>query len=98
MMRNKRRQRGIPLNKRLEELIPSFQCFHVEEPRLVFGGGNLSVDPKSGLEAFGPYDADHTSVKTINIGIIGTGEGIGEFQNFIERSSSLLKNWGGFRF
>lgn len=86
MRRNNRRPQSIPLDKRLEGLIPTFQCFHVEEPKLVFGGGNLSVDPKSGLESFGPYDADQAGVKTISIGVIGTGEGIGEFQNFLNRA------------
>jgi len=41
----------------LDELIrtnpPAFSAFYLEEPKLVFGEGLLSVDPKAGLETPG---------------------------------------------
>jgi hypothetical protein len=88
--KNKPRRKRVAIDKRLEGLSPSFQAYHVEEPKLVFGGGNLSVDPKSGLARYGPHDSESTGIKMINVGLIGTGSGIGEFLGFLERAKDRL--------
>ena len=42
----------------IQQTTPVFESFFIEEPRLVFAGAGLSIDPKEGLERFGPYEAD----------------------------------------
>lgn len=70
----------------MQSLVPSFSSFLVEEPQLVFGGNNLSVDPKTGLGMFGPIGNDANRNKTIRIGVVGTGESIGEFLDFLNKA------------
>src|SRR5260370_20520053 len=65
-----------PLTERLiEQAPPTFPSFFIPEPKLVFGDGDLSVDPRTGLAAFGPV-ASGLSNPAIRVGIIGTGKGI----------------------
>lgn len=82
---SKKRLKRTPLDQRMEGLVPVFQSFHVEEPKLVFRGGNLSVDPKCGLQGFGPFDSDADGIKTVNLAVIGTADGIGDVLAFLER-------------
>jgi hypothetical protein len=81
----------LPLHKRLERVTPLFHSFYIEEPRLVFAGGNLSVDPKGGLEAYGPYGAEREGTKTIQIGVVGTATGIQDFANFLNTCQTPIK-------
>lgn len=75
-----------------EELIrrqpPKFRAFHLEEPKLVFANGGVSVDPKAGLHDHGPYG--HQPGRVIKIGVVGTGAGIQAFKDFLRRASGRL--------
>ncbi|MGZ3657883.1 MAG: argonaute/piwi family protein [Bdellovibrionota bacterium] len=72
--RNLRRNRG------------QFRTWFVAEPKLEFGGGNLSVDPKTGIATFGPWGSDgEAAQKQIRLGIIGTGETISAAVNWLDR-------------
>lgn len=78
----------------VDELIrlqaPVFSAFYLEEPKLVFGGGNLSVDPKAGLETHGPFGIETAGLRIIRIAIIGTGSGIQDFLNFVTRCQNRI--------
>lgn len=69
----------------IQQTKPAFESFFIEEPRLVFAGGGMSIDPKAGVERFGPYEADKGAKSIIRVGIIGTGVGIQTFAAYIER-------------
>lgn len=75
-----------------EELIrrepPLFRAFYLEEPKLVFANGGVSVDPKAGLNDFGPYG--HQPGRVIKIGLVGTGKGIQAFRDFLRRAQGRL--------
>lgn len=75
----------------LRDTPPAFNAFYLEEPRLVFGGGELSVDPKAGIERFGPYGSVAAGTRRVRLGVIGTGEGIQAFLNFLNRSQSRIQ-------
>ena len=45
----------------------------------------MSVDPKAGMERFGPYEADKVAKPIIRVGIVGTGEGIQTFASYLDR-------------
>ncbi|MEA3188726.1 MAG: hypothetical protein QOD99_2556 [Chthoniobacter sp.] len=64
---------------------PIFDAFHLDEPKLVFGGGFTSVDPKMGIETYGPYGIDASASRTVRVGLVGTGEGIQRFISFLQR-------------
>lgn len=89
-----RRKEGHTKPRFLDELIetnPSaFSAFYVEEPKLVFGDGLLSVDPKAGLEGHGPFGWQTATIKTIRLGVIGTGDGIQTFLNFLQKCQSRI--------
>ena len=75
-----------------EELLrkerPLFTSFYLEEPKLVFADSGVSVDPKAGLEDFGPFG--HEPGKVIKLGVIGTGAGIQAFKDFLRRAQGRL--------
>src|ERR1019366_775291 len=68
-------RRRPPLDVLIEQTRPTFEAFYIEEPKLVFAGGRVSVDPKTGIEAYGPFDLGKTA-KKVRVGVIGTGVGI----------------------
>lgn len=80
----------LTMDDLLEQLRPRFQSFYIEEPKLVFGGGALSVDPKAGLETFGPFGYSSGIVQRVRIGVIGTGEGVQDFLNFLQRCQNRV--------
>lgn len=69
----------------------SFNSFYIEEPRLVFGGGQTAVDQKTGIGSFGPVGTDAYSAKTVRLGIIGTGNGIQAAQNFLQQTQEKVR-------
>jgi hypothetical protein len=69
---------------------PRFHSFYIEEPKLVFSNGALSVDPKAGLETYGPFGYTAGTPTLVRIGVIGTGEGIQEFLNFLQRCQNRV--------
>ncbi|MBI4232046.1 hypothetical protein HY605_02340 [Candidatus Peregrinibacteria bacterium] len=70
----------------------NFRATHLPEPSLVFGGNNLSVDPKTGITLYGPYSS---SPKQIRIGIIGDGKTIEQVKHLLNRYKNPLKLYGG---
>lgn len=67
-----------------------FQSWYIPEPLLVFGNGKTHIDPKVGLTLYGPLitDSGTTTPTSISIGIVGTGETIGQANRFL---LSLMK-------
>jgi hypothetical protein len=78
------------LDSLLEKSTPEFSGFYIEEPRLVFAGGQTAVDPKVGIASFGPVGTDGTA-KTIRLGIVGTGAGIQRAQIYLEQTLHTVR-------
>jgi len=58
----------------------------LNEPYLEFRYAQKMHHPRDGLALFGPYDADTAShLKNINYAVIGTPEGIADFEKWSER-------------
>src|SRR3954469_21095808 len=88
--RRSRRQRPPVIDEFIRLQAPVFSAFYLEEPKLVFGGGELSVDPKSGLEAFGPFGSETDGLRKIRIAIVGSGSGIQDFLNFLTKCQTRI--------
>lgn len=67
-----------------------FQSWYIPEPLLVFGDGKTHIDPKVGLTLYGPLRTDSgvPTPTSISVGIIGTGETLGQTKIFLQ---SLMK-------
>jgi len=87
--RDQRRQ--VDFDAILDRAKPAFDCFYIDEPRLIFGGGFSAVDPKVGITDFGPLGTDPFSAKTVRLGIIGTGLSIDAAQAYLERCQERVK-------
>ena len=74
----------------IEQAPPTFSSFFIEEPKLVFGGGELCADPKTGIASFGPI-ASGLSNREIRIGVIGTGQGIDAMRAYLDRAHSRIE-------
>jgi hypothetical protein len=83
--RTKARPKPLVMGTLIQQTTPAFDSFFIEEPKLVFSQAGLSVDPKEGIERFGPYEADRGGQRVIRVGIVGTGVGIQTFTAFLER-------------
>ncbi|KAB2805363.1 hypothetical protein F9L07_28670 [Pimelobacter simplex] len=57
----------------------------IEEPDLEFGNGSRHIDPRSGINNYGPADLSNTGVRTIQIGIVGTKEAIDGVKAWLDR-------------
>jgi hypothetical protein len=68
---------------------------YLGEPKLLFGSGNASIDPKLGLAYFGPYSASGDDVRDISIGIIGSARETGQLRNWIERCQHPIEGKEG---
>lgn len=89
--RSTQKQDEASLTERLlEQAPPTFSGFFIPEPKLVFGLGELSVDPKTGLAAFGPITSGQ-AVHVIRVGIIGTGKGIDAMRAYLDRMHSRIE-------
>jgi len=64
-----------------------FQSLYVNEPELFFGGGNRHADQKIGLTLYGPAQLLDKAdlIKSINVGIVGTGETVGLAEMWMEK-------------
>ncbi|TKJ43753.1 hypothetical protein CEE36_03440 [candidate division TA06 bacterium B3_TA06] len=69
--------------------VPDFESGALDEPRLLFGGGNDHVDPKFGLSIFGPFSSTPTS---IIVGIIGIPSMIADTEQWLERCTREVTN------
>jgi hypothetical protein len=77
-----------PSDQFLQSQPPVFKGFYLEEPKLVFANNEVSVDPKAGLEEYGPYGC--VPGKTIKLGLVGTGRGIQAFRDFLQAAHRRL--------
>lgn len=62
----------------------------IDEPFISFGYGQKVFDPRDGLMLFGPYT--RTKLNDINIGIIGTDDGIKRLMNYLLNIRKPIKN------
>jgi len=62
-----------------------FSTEYLDEPNLVFGNEGEDKDPRIGLKRFGPYffSDEITSLERVNIGIVGTREGMETVKSLI---------------
>jgi hypothetical protein len=82
---------AVSLTERLiEQAPPTFPSFFIDEPKLVFGNGELCADPKTGISAFGPI-ASGLSKRLIRIGIIGTGKGIDAMRAYLDGTHARIE-------
>jgi len=77
-------------NSLLRASEPSFQAWHITEPKLVFAGGRSCEDPKTGLSEFGPTALDGTPRTAIRAAVIGSGDSIQKLRNWIDSASSRI--------
>ena len=87
--------RRPPRSQRLSDALishatPSFQAWHIAEPRLIFANSQTCEDPKTGLTIFGPAAIDSGPRTTIRLGVIGTGETVQALKNWIRRGESKI--------
>jgi hypothetical protein len=58
----------------------------IEEPELLFGGGNTHFDPKTGIPLYGPRSLGTPRHQhEVHIGFIGTSEAVDHAQQFYEK-------------
>jgi hypothetical protein len=82
---------AVSLTERLiEQAPPAFSSFFIDEPKLVFGDGELCADPKTGISAFGPITSG-LSKRVIRIGIIGTGKGIDSMRAYLDNARARIE-------
>jgi hypothetical protein len=84
-------RRTEDLDTLLQKTTPEFSSFYIEEPRLVFGGGQTAVDPKTGITSFGPIGTDPSSTKSIRLGVVGTGGGIQRAQTYLAQTLEKVR-------
>lgn len=88
--RSKRRSAANVIDRLLEHTTPSFDAFFIEEPNLVFARGGLAVDPKTGIENYGPFELDQSGRSKLRVGIVGTGNGIQTVLSYLSRCESPI--------
>ena len=85
-----RRKGPVLWDELLRQSSPAFSVRHIPEPALLFRGGGLSVDPKTGIELFGPAALDHGPRGSIRVGVIGTGDSITRVKAWVEQAKSRI--------
>ncbi len=88
-------QKAVPeqveTNRRDFPTAAQFDATYIREPELIFGGHHRSVDPKTGLGLYGPFDVNMQSrPDRVRLGIIGTGAMVDMARRWIERSRSKI--------
>ncbi len=73
------------LTQHIAEAPSAFIAYHIPEPRLIFAGGHLWEDPKTGILQFGPASPDHGARTSIRVGVIGTADTIQQLRAWVER-------------
>ena len=64
------------------------ELIYIDEPRLEFGKGYKTEDPRDGLALFGPYES--LSNRQLQVGVIGTPAGIDLYRSFTNQLSRPL--------
>lgn len=59
------------------------RLFFIEEPNLIFGSDQKTIDPRDGLVLFGPHKPLHPY--SLRIGVVGTTEGITDYSDFVSQ-------------
>lgn len=68
------------------------KCEHIAEQLLVFAGGGLHVDPKSGISRFGPRSyglGRHPDA--VRVGIIGTADTVDKARTWLEANADGIR-------
>jgi hypothetical protein len=77
---------GFPV--RPEKETGRIQVDHLSEPFLLFAEGGLHVDPKSGIDRYGPRSYGTSQhPKSVRVGVIGTAELSETARSWIERNA-----------
>jgi hypothetical protein len=74
-----------------------FQGGVLDEPTVIFGGGQEHIDPKIGLSIFGPYcpsDQRTPLLQAINVGIVGPGNMVADAEEWLRLCSEAVTNAG----
>jgi hypothetical protein len=87
-VRSNKRAAADVIDRLLEHTKPSFDGFFIEEPKLLFANNGLAVDPKTGIENYGPFELNHASRSKVRVGIVGTGDGIQAVISYLSRCQS----------
>jgi hypothetical protein len=78
-------RREADLDSLIEQSPPAFRNLFIREPKLVFAHNCTAVDPRTGIEEFGPF---LTVNPTIRLGIVGTGRGIDALRSYLEAAQN----------
>jgi len=73
-----------------KEMKEKISILKLDEPPLSFGYGQTTFDPRDGLTLFGP--ASRMKLNDIDLGIIGTPEGIGRVTTWLSRIERPVKS------
>lgn len=67
-----------------------FELTKIEEPKILFGYGQMLEDPRDGLTIFGPLE----NLKPYGIisGVVGTKDGLNKFKNFLKEIEKPIYN------
>ena len=63
--------------------------FFLDEPRLVFGHGQVLKSPKDGLLLFGPLAGSQRPVE-LRIGVVGRADGLKRYQRWVEKINRYI--------
>ena len=88
--RPRRRPGPVLWDDLLRQSPPAFVVRHIPEPELSFRGGGRSVDPKTGIELFGPAALDHGPRSSVRVGVIGTGDTITRLRGWVEQAKGRI--------
>lgn len=63
------------------------EIYHIPEPRLLFGQGQFTEDPRDGLVLYGPYETigqyDKPPSYTLKAGVVGTKAALAAYMGFV---------------
>jgi hypothetical protein len=69
--------------------VTDWKITHIEEPMLSFGFNQQTEHPKDGLFLYGP-PASNLNPARMDVGVIGTGEGMRRYETWVEAISSTI--------
>ncbi|MFD7311030.1 hypothetical protein [Promicromonospora sp. NPDC059942] len=62
----------------------------LDEPDLEFALGSRHIDPRHGIEFYGPADVENSAVRTIRVGIVGTRDAIAGVKRWLDSCRSPI--------
>ena len=65
-----------------EQQVVDYQLEYIEEPRLLFGHGQKTENPKDGLFLFGPVE-DKANPSEMRVGVVGTRKGLAHYASWV---------------